>query len=298
MAGTLNVDTLKADSNLRLQIASANVAFIDANGLTIVGNSLNVGGGRISVTSNSAIINPTITTPTVSGNLSLDSTGTTGVRSPAANTITFHTAGTEDIRITSNGWVGVGTTTPANTFSVKGGSIVAERDVDTDRLSVSYADITVFANATGGTNHNNFTIRQSNNSVSNNRLRITNTGLLQFDSGYGDIATAYGCRAWVNFNGDTAGAPAIRASGNVSSLTDNGPGAYVINFTTAMPDANYGANVSISGQPGTSDACFITTDMNNTVRVNPTTSSFAMTAYRFQGSPIDPDFVRVSVFRK
>ena len=42
MAGVLNVDTLKADSNLRLQIASANVAFIDANGLTIVGNSLNV----------------------------------------------------------------------------------------------------------------------------------------------------------------------------------------------------------------------------------------------------------------
>ena len=105
MAGTLNVDTLKADSNLKLQIASANVAFIDVNGLTIVGNSLNVGGGRISVTSNSAIINPTITTPTVSGNLSLDSTGTTGVRSPAANTLTFHTAGTEDMRIDSSGRV-------------------------------------------------------------------------------------------------------------------------------------------------------------------------------------------------
>ena len=59
----------------------------------------------------------------------------------------------------------------------------------------------------------------------------------KFNSGYGSVATAYGCRAWVNFNGN--GTPAIRASGNVSSLTDNGVGNYTINFTTAMPDANY-----------------------------------------------------------
>jgi hypothetical protein len=44
-------------------------------------------------------------------------------------------------------------------------------------------------------------------------------------------------RAWVNFNG--TGTVAIRASGNVSSITDNGTGDYTVNFTTAMPDANY-----------------------------------------------------------
>lgn len=59
----------------------------------------------------------------------------------------------------------------------------------------------------------------------------------KFNSGYGSVATAYGCRAWVNFNG--TGTPAISASGNVSSITDNGTGDYTINFTTAMPDANY-----------------------------------------------------------
>ena len=59
----------------------------------------------------------------------------------------------------------------------------------------------------------------------------------QFDSGYGSTATAYGCRAWVNFNG--TGTVAIRESGNVSSITDNGTGDYTVNFTTAMPDANY-----------------------------------------------------------
>ena len=50
-------------------------------------------------------------------------------------------------------------------------------------------------------------------------------------------APSYLCRAWVNFNG--TGTPAIRASGNVSSITDNGVGDYTVNFTTAMPDVNY-----------------------------------------------------------
>lgn len=134
------------------------------------------------------------------------------------------------------------------------------------------------------------------------------SGNFLFNSGYGSVATAYGCRAWVNFNGagtltgtysqsgtaitvtvnnhglsqgqsvyitfqsGTASAEAftvtsvtnanvfvvtsatsrttsgnctlatiIRASGNVSSITDNGTGDYTVNFTTAMPDANYAA---------------------------------------------------------
>ncbi len=50
-------------------------------------------------------------------------------------------------------------------------------------------------------------------------------------------APAYACRAWVNFNG--TGTVAIRASGNVSSITDRGVGQYTINFTTAMSDTSY-----------------------------------------------------------
>jgi hypothetical protein len=62
---------------------------------------------------------------------------------------------------------------------------------------------------------------------------------LQFNSGYGSVASAYGCRAWVNFNG--TGTVAIRSSANVSSITDDGTGLYTVNFTTSMPDANYAA---------------------------------------------------------
>jgi len=51
------------------------------------------------------------------------------------------------------------------------------------------------------------------------------------------IATNQAVQAWVNFNG--TGTPTIRDAHNVTSITDNGTGDYTVNFTTAMPDANY-----------------------------------------------------------
>ena len=74
---------------------------------------------------------------------------------------------------------------------------------------------------------------------SSERVRIDSSGNFQFNNGYGSVATAYGCRAWVNFNG--TGTVAIRASGNVSSITDVNTGNYRVNFTNAMPDTNYSA---------------------------------------------------------
>ncbi len=59
----------------------------------------------------------------------------------------------------------------------------------------------------------------------------------------------YTCKAWVNFNG--TGTVAIRASGNVSSITDNGVGDYTVNFNTAMSDANYSFTALASGDAGT-----------------------------------------------
>ena len=58
-------------------------------------------------------------------------------------------------------------------------------------------------------------------------------------------APVYAARAWVNFNG--AGTVTIRASGNVSSITDHGNGDYTVNFTTEMPDTNYSAIVTAGG---------------------------------------------------
>jgi hypothetical protein len=70
----------------------------------------------------------------------------------------------------------------------------------------------------------------------------------KFNSGYGSVAVAYGCRAWVNFNGQ--GTPAIRASGNISSITDVTTGQYELNFTNAMPDANFSIMGAVNDNQG------------------------------------------------
>jgi hypothetical protein len=115
-------------------------------------------------------------------------------------------------------------------------------------------------------------------------------GNLSFNSGYGSAAVAYGCRAWVNFNG--TGTVAIRSSGNVTSITDNGTGDYTVNFTTAFPDANY----AVAGALGGTSIQGI--DIGNLATVAPTT-----TALRFlsrattTGSPTDATYSNISIFR-
>ena len=74
------------------------------------------------------------------------------------------------------------------------------------------------------------------------------SGNLKFNSGYGSAATAYGCRAWVKFNG--SGTVAIDNSANVSSITDLGVGRYRANFTTAMVDADFAAVSSNANRAG------------------------------------------------
>jgi hypothetical protein len=73
--------------------------------------------------------------------------------------------------------------------------------------------------------------------------QFDSSGNFKFNSGYGSVATAYGCRAWVNFDGttNTGGFCTIRGSGNVTSVADNGTGNYTVNFTNNMPDVNYAA---------------------------------------------------------
>jgi hypothetical protein len=70
-------------------------------------------------------------------------------------------------------------------------------------------------------------------------ITVDGSQVVSFDNNFGTVAglPSYQCRAWVNFNG--TGTVAIRESGNVSGITDNGTGDYTVNFTTAMPDANY-----------------------------------------------------------
>lgn len=90
----------------------------------------------------------------------------------------------------------------------------------------------------------------------NTAFRIEDTGQLynsiestQGTDYRGALYAGYMCRAWVNFNG--TGTPAIRASGNVSSVADGGTGNFSIYFSTAMPDANYCAVTGTGPAAGT-----------------------------------------------
>jgi hypothetical protein len=80
---------------------------------------------------------------------------------------------------------------------------------------------------------------------------VANSSLVMTALNASGSAPIYACRAWVNFNG--TGTVAINGSGNVSSITDNGTGYYTVNFTTAMPDANYAA-VGAVGNVGSTAA--------------------------------------------
>ena len=102
------------------------------------------------------------------------------------------------------------------------------------------------------------------------------------------------CRAWVNFNG--TGTVAIRASFNVSSITDNGTGDYTVNFTTAMPDANYAPVVGAAPSFGVNGYICQSWANGTGTEVAPTTSALRITlgstaAYQ------DSKYVSVAIFR-
>jgi hypothetical protein len=108
-------------------------------------------------------------------------------------------------------------------------------------------------------------------------------------------APIYPCRAWVNFNG--TGTVAIRASGNVTSITDNGTGDYTVNFTNAMPDANYSTTVTCASD---SDGFLVVGSVNSRsgASTNPTTTAQRIfTRTSGTNTDKDPTYVNIAVFR-
>jgi len=105
------------------------------------------------------------------------------------------------------------------------------------------------------------------------------------------------CKAWVNFNGTST--VAIRASFNVSSITDNGTGDYTVNFTTALADANYvvaGACRYADGS-ATSAMRVISIASTGTLAAAMTTSSVRLGTTFANGSLEDVQVVTVAIFR-
>ena len=96
------------------------------------------------------------------------------------------------------------------------------------------------------------------------------------------------CRAWVNYKGTAT--VSIRASFNVSSVTVNGTGDYTLNFTTALPDANYAVALT-----GTASAARIVA-LNDSA-ATPTASACRVISTTITSTAADSPYVLASVFR-
>ena len=152
-----------------------------------------------------------------------------------------------------------------------------------------------FAGLQIGTTSNHYLAFRSNNTE---RMRIDTSGNLKFNSGYGSVATAYGCRAFVNFNG-VSNPPSIRRAGNVSSITDNGTGDYTINFTTAMVDSDYTATAMGRVWPGVQSEGFVVAFANYSANgaSQRTPTSLRVVALNQVTNRTDSPSVGVAIFR-
>jgi len=213
--------------------ASGNVGI----GTTSPGQKLSVAGSG-----NFSTANARVTAGNTSGtasDITMGADSGVGWIGSASNNVPiyFATNNTERMRIDTSGNVGVATTSPDALVTINGIASFGAGAVGTPSLARS-GDLN-----TGIWFPASDTIAASVGGAE--ALRITSAGLLQFNSGYGSVATAFGCRAWVNFDGTLSSPISPRGSGNVSSVTKNGTGSYAVNLTTAMPDNNYAANVTV-----------------------------------------------------
>lgn len=129
----------------------------------------------------------------------------------------------------------------------------------------------------------------TNKTLTSPTLTTPNINSAQFATVTG-TAPLYAARAWVNFDG--TGTVAIRASGNVSSITDNGTADYTVNFTTAMPDANY-AVVAQAGDTG----ALPTFGSESTLGKTYGAGSYRFVLNRTDVTAIDRAYVSVAIFR-
>jgi hypothetical protein len=175
MAGTIIADKIQTENSfLTLNVGATQIATMNSSGIYSSSGAKMLG-------TDGSIGNSSISGAIVSGNLSFDSIGTSGIRLPAANTLAFHTSGTEDMRIDSSGNIGIGTASPnaygagfvnlqANGSDAGGGGIVQASYGTTTAIAEI---IMVSSEGRFGTRTNHPMILKTNNTE---RMRIDSAG--------------------------------------------------------------------------------------------------------------------------
>jgi len=136
----------------------------------------------------------------------------------------------------------------------------------------------------------NAVVDSATQTLTNKTLTTPNINSAQFATVSG-TAPIYPCRAWVNFDGISG--TTIRGSGNISSVTRSSAGRYDINFTTAMPDANYSPVAFLNGTTGTGAGSFAAVGLWG---VNSLATGSVRVEY-YNGGFVDSSLVFVAVFR-
>jgi hypothetical protein len=233
MASIIKADTLQSTTSNVFVLNSAGTEYarfdpVGNMGIGTTGPS-NFGGTNLQV-ANTNIASVVWTNGTYTGQLLASASSEVTIGSRSNHVLRFATNDTERARIDTSGNVGIGTTTP--NFQISFGANIGKTIAVFENAGTSVYGIGMGGAGTGGDPYRTKLFANGTEYAS-----ITDAGIFSFNSGYGSSANAYGCRAWVNFDG--TGTVAIRASGNVSSITDNGAGDYTVNFATAMPDNKY-----------------------------------------------------------
>jgi len=206
--------------------------------------------------------------------------------------LAFQTNGTTTaMTIDTSQNVAVGTTNTGLGKLTAQGTITAKASADESILSISHNGSEAVISASYGSTGSYDPMIFKTSDVE--RGRFDTSGNFQFNSGYGSSAVAYGCRAWVCFNG--TGTPSVRASGNISSITDNGTGDYTANFTNAMPDINYSVGGNSAGTPN-SDGCSIT-GLGGSTNYRSTSSVRFLFFYNPGNTTTDRDYINLQIFR-
>ena len=217
-----------------------------------------------------------------------------GNGSTTAFTLTYAPASTTSIVVAVSGVV-----QNPNTYSVSGATLTftGAPPSGTNNIAVLFLGLPSIVGVPNAATVGISQLSATGSPSSTTFLRGDNTwnGVASLTTASGS-APSYSARAWVNFNG--TGTIAIRASGNVSSLTDNGVGDYTVNFTTAMADINYSVNTTCSSN-GTNNFIGTTvfTNASTGANVAPTTSAARINTGVYGVGTFDPTYINVSVFR-
>jgi hypothetical protein len=207
-----------------------------------------------------------------------------GTGSQTAFTLTRLVNSTNDIQVVVNNVVQYppnysvsGTTLTISPAPSSGTNNVYVRYLSTTLQTITPSDLTVS------------TAKIQTSAVTTLKIADANITAAKLNGAQSGSAPIYAARAWVNFNG--TGTVAIRASGNVSSITDNGTGQYTVNFTTAMPDTNYA--VVVTAGDTASGTCLFQSPFNTA----PTASAAQVLVTNSVFTATDRPFVQVAIFR-